>query len=53
MIGRGANLLMDLFLHPQPVVMACSGHSLAAGALILLTGDYRVGIDGAFKIGLN
>lgn len=53
MIGRGANLLMDLFLHPQPIVMACSGHSLAAGALILLTGDYRVGIDGAFKIGLN
>ena len=53
MIGRGANLLMDLFLHPQPIVMACSGHSLAAGALILLTGDYRVGVDGAFKIGLN
>jgi enoyl-CoA hydratase len=53
MIGQGANLLMDLFLHPQPIVMVCSGHSLAAGALILLTGDYRVGIDGEFKIGLN
>lgn len=53
LVGKGANLLLDLFLHPQPIVMACSGHSLAAGALILLTGDYRVGIDGEFKIGLN
>ncbi len=53
MVGQGANLLIDLFLHPQPIVMACSGHALAAGALILLTGDYRIGIDGDFKIGLN
>ncbi len=53
MVGQGTKLLLDLFLHPQPVVMACSGHSLAAGALLLLTGDYRIGLNGDFKIGLN
>ena len=28
-------------------------HALAAGALLLLTGDYRIGTAGDFKIGLN
>lgn len=49
----GARLLARLFMHPQPVVIACSGHALAAGALLLLTGDTRLGVRGDFKIGLN
>ncbi|NKC15061.1 MAG: crotonase/enoyl-CoA hydratase family protein [Gammaproteobacteria bacterium] len=49
----GARTMHRLFTHPQPVVMACSGHALAAGALILLAGDTRIGISGDFKIGLN
>jgi enoyl-CoA hydratase len=35
------------------VVIACTGHALAAGALTLLSADYRVGARGAFKVGLN
>ena len=32
---------------------ACTGHALAGGALVVLTGDYRIGASGEFKIGLN
>ena len=49
----GFALLKRLYLHPQPVVIACTGHALAAGVLLLLTGDLRIGVAGAFKIGLN
>jgi len=42
-----------MYLHPQPVVVACTGHALAAGALLLLASDTRIGTAGAFKIGLN
>lgn len=53
MLGRGSELLMRLYGTPLPVVAACTGHALAGGALILLTADVRLGVDGAFKIGLN
>jgi enoyl-CoA hydratase len=53
MRSAGAQTMHRLFMHPQPVVMACTGHALAAGALILLTGDTRIGVRGDFKIGLN
>lgn len=49
----GRDLLYSTYLHPQPLVFACSGHALAAGALLLLTGDHRIGVRGDFKIGLN
>ena len=49
----GRDLLVKTYLHPQPVVFACTGHALAAGALFLMTGDYRIGAQGDFKIGLN
>ena len=52
MRSAGAWTMHRLFVHPQPVVMACTGHALAAGALILLTGDTRIGVRGDFKIGL-
>jgi enoyl-CoA hydratase len=33
--------------------MACTGHALAGGALVLLAGDTRIGASGEFRIGLN
>ena len=36
-----------------PVVAACTGHALAAGALLLLGCDVRIGADVDCKIGLN
>lgn len=53
MVNSGADLLLKLYLHPQPIVMVCTGHALAAGALLLLSSDYRIGLKGDFKIGLN
>ena len=53
MVRRGADLLMRLYGSPLPVVAACTGHALAAGALVLLTADVRIGAAGEFRIGLN
>ncbi|MEY2571680.1 MAG: enoyl-CoA hydratase, partial [Acidimicrobiaceae bacterium] len=53
LVTAGAGLLMRLFTYPLPVVAACTGHALAAGALVLLASDQRIGVEGAFKIGLN
>ena len=49
----GAELLIRLLSHPRPVVAACTGHAIAAGAAVLLVCDMRVGLDGPFKIGFN
>jgi len=49
----GSDLLIKLYRATIPLVIACTGHALAGGALIVLTGDYRVGAAGEFKIGLN
>ncbi len=53
LVAAGAELLMRIFSFPRPVVVACTGHAVAAGALILLAADLRIGVKGGFKIGLN
>jgi enoyl-CoA hydratase len=53
LLERGSDLLMKLYGASIPLVMACTGHALAGGALVLLTGDVRIGATGAFRIGLN
>jgi enoyl-CoA hydratase len=53
LVTAGAELLLRIYLFPRPVVVACTGHALAAGALVVLVGDTRVGAEGDFKIGLN
>lgn len=49
----GARLMMRLYGHPQPLVIAATGHAVALGAFCLLTGDYRVGAEGDFRVQLN
>jgi enoyl-CoA hydratase len=53
LVGAGGRLLMRIFTHPQPVVVAVTGHALAAGALLVLSCDTRIAADGPSKIGLN
>jgi enoyl-CoA hydratase len=53
LVGTGGELLMRLFVHPQPVVVAVTGHALAAGALLVLSCDLRIAADVPAKIGLN
>lgn len=53
MVEGGTRLLMRLYGHPQPIIVGATGHAVALGAFILLCADYRIGIAGDFKIGLN
>ena len=53
LVGAGGRFLMRLYGHPQPVVVAVTGHALAAGALLVLSCDTRIGAEGPSKIGLN
>ena len=53
LVGAGGKLLMRVYGHPQPVVVAVTGHALAAGALLILSCDTRIGADVPAKIGLN
>jgi enoyl-CoA hydratase len=53
MVSAGADLLLKLYVHPLPLVVAAPGHAIAAGALLLLTGDVRIGLDQPANIGLN
>ncbi len=53
LVGKGAQMLLRMFTFPQPLVAACSGHAVAAGAFMLLACDTRIGIEGNFKLGLN
>ncbi len=51
--AQGAEMMGRLYTLPLPVVIACTGHAMAGGALVLLCGDRRIGVAGGFKIGLN
>jgi len=49
----GTALMLRIYLSPLPVVWACTGHAVAAGAILLMAGDMRIGVRGDFRIGLN
>lgn len=53
LVAAGGELLMRIYQHPQPVVVAVTGHALAAGALLVLSCDVRIGADVPVNIGLN
>jgi len=53
LVTAGAELFLRFLTHPRPVVVACTGHAIAAGALALLGADLRLGARGDFRIGLN
>jgi enoyl-CoA hydratase len=53
LVVAGGQLMLRLYLHPQPVVAAVTGHALAAGVLLAASCDVRVGADVPAKLGLN
>lgn len=53
LVSQGSSLARRLLSHPFPVVVACPGHAVAKGAFLLLSVDYRIGVEGPFSIGLN
>ncbi len=49
-VDRGLALALRMLEHPRPIVVACNGHAVAMGALLLLCADYRIGADGQYRI---
>jgi enoyl-CoA hydratase len=53
MVRSGFELAERVLTFPLPVVMACGGHAVAMGLFLLLSGDYRIGADGPYKLTAN
>ena len=53
LVAAGSTLARRMLAHPFPIIVACPGHAVAKGAFILLSADYRIGVEGPFNIGLN
>lgn len=53
LVAQGSTLARRMLAHPFPIVVACPGHAVAKGAFLLLSADYRIGVEGPFNIGLN
>lgn len=53
LVADGGALVHRLYGSRVPVVAASTGHALAAGALLLLGCDVRIGADVDAKVGLN
>jgi enoyl-CoA hydratase len=53
LVEKGSRFARRLLAFPTPVIVACPGHAIAKAAFLLCAVDYRIGVEGAFKIGLN
>jgi enoyl-CoA hydratase len=53
MVEAGFELAERLLSFPTPVLIACTGHTVAMGAFLCLSGDYRIGAAGPYKITVN
>jgi enoyl-CoA hydratase len=53
MLRGGFELAARLLSFPTPVLVACPGHAIAMGVFLLLSGDYRIGATGEFRITAN
>ncbi len=50
LVTKGADLVLRMYRGGLPIVAACTGHAVAAGAFVLLGAHYRVGAEGAYRI---
>lgn len=53
MILALSSLVRTAYGFPKPLVVACNGHGVAAGTLLALTSDYRIGPDDGSRFGLT
>jgi enoyl-CoA hydratase len=53
MLEQGFLLALRLLAHPFPVVIACNGHAVAMGSFLLLSADYRIGVEGPYRLVTN
>jgi enoyl-CoA hydratase len=53
LLHAGFDLAARLLAFPAPVLVACPGHAIAMGAFLVLSGDYRIGARGPYKLTAN
>jgi enoyl-CoA hydratase len=53
LLRAGFDLAARLLTFPTPVLVACPGHAVAMGAFLVLSGDYRIGARGPYKLTAN
>jgi enoyl-CoA hydratase len=53
LVRAGAELALRLYGFPTPTIIACTGHALGMGAVLLLSADLRFGASAEYKIALN
>jgi enoyl-CoA hydratase len=53
MLRAGFELSERVLAFPTPVVVAASGHAVAMGLFLLMSGDYRIGVAGPYKLMAN
>jgi len=53
LVRTGFELSARLLEFPAPVVVACTGHAVAMGVFLLLSGDFRIGAAGPYRITAN
>jgi len=47
------NLFQNIMTHPLPFIAIVNGHAVAGGCMLALSCDYRIGIPGKYKMGVN
>ena len=50
LVTEGAELVLRLYRSARPIVAACTGHAVAAGAFLLMGSHHRVGAEGDFRL---
>jgi enoyl-CoA hydratase len=53
MLRLGATLAERVLSFARPVLVACTGHAIAAATFVTLAADVRIGVDGPYRLGLN
>jgi enoyl-CoA hydratase len=53
LLRAGFDLAARLLAFPTPVLVACPGHAVAMGVFLVLSGDYRIGARGSYKLTAN
>jgi enoyl-CoA hydratase len=53
LLRAGFDLAARLLAFPTPVLIACTGHAVAMGVFLVLSGDYRIGAAGPYKLTAN
>jgi enoyl-CoA hydratase/carnithine racemase len=53
LLHAGFELAERMLAFPTPVVVACPGHAVAMGVFLVLSGDYRIGASGPYKLTAN